>query len=80
MTAFTVGWVYNLRDGNATTSAGSLVGIAIAFALIATLAVALRFYVRLTRATKTLALDDWIALGAAVCMRRRFDSCNLIVV
>lgn len=66
MPDYTVGWVYNLQDENATSDAESLIAVAIAFAVIATLAVALRLYVRLTRASKSLALDDWIALVAAV--------------
>ena len=66
MPDYTVGWVYNLQDENAVSDAESLITVAITFAVIATLAVALRFYVRLTRASKTLALDDWIALVAVV--------------
>lgn len=66
MPDYTVGWVYNLQDENATTDAGSLITVAITFAVIATLAVALRFYVRLSRVSKSLALDDWIALIAVV--------------
>ena len=68
MPDYTVGWVYNLQDENAISDAESLIAVAVTFSVIATVAVALRFYVRLSRASKTLALDDWIALVAVVSL------------
>ena len=55
-----MGWVYNLKDPNAPTSAPRLIAIAIAFSILATLAICLRFGVR-ARTGKTIGLDDWAA-------------------
>ncbi len=68
MVSYTVGWVYNLVDPAATTSAGSLIAIAITFAVIAFLAVALRLYVRLGKQRNGLHLDDWVILVSLVCI------------
>lgn len=54
----TVGWVYNLDNPNATTSAPRLVAVALVFSTLATLAVALRFWIR-TKSVAGIGADDF---------------------
>ena len=63
--SLTVGWVYNLHDPAATTTAPRLITIAIIFSVLATLAIALRFTVRL-RSVAGLGLDDAAVLSSCV--------------
>lgn len=67
MPSYTVGWVYNLRDPNASTNAASLIAIAITFAVISTLSFALRAYVRLGKQRNGLQYDDYATLSSLVC-------------
>ncbi|KAL2216001.1 hypothetical protein M432DRAFT_647162 [Thermoascus aurantiacus ATCC 26904] len=60
-----MGWVYNLKDPNAPTSAPRLIAICVVFSTAAFLAVALRFYVRYTT-QRALWVDDYAALSSAI--------------
>jgi len=65
-----MGWVYNLKDPNAPTSAPRLIAICVVFSTAAFLAVALRFYVRYTT-QRALWVDDYAALSSAVGLSLR---------
>lgn len=60
-----MGWVYNLKDQNAPTTAPRLIAICMTFSAFALLAVALRFHMRL-QTEKGLWVDDYTSLFSAV--------------
>lgn len=63
--AFTNGWVYNLKVENPPTNAPRLIAIVLAFPIIAVLAVALRFGVRL-KTGRAIGPDDWWVVWSTV--------------
>ncbi len=69
---YTTGWVYDLRDPNARTSASRLIATAATLSAIACLAIMLRFYVRL-RLVSRLGADDFAALSSMVSYLQHWD-------
>ena len=63
--AWTKGWVYNLDVADVSTRAGRLIAICLAFPIIATLAVLLRFGVRI-RTGRSVGPDDYCVLASLV--------------
>jgi fucose 4-O-acetylase-like acetyltransferase len=66
MGAFTTGWVYNLKEANAPTATPRLIAAALAFPMIATLAILLRFYARARNSKRNIRLDDIAVLWSLV--------------
>ena len=60
-----MGWVYNLKTPDAPTEAPRLIAIAITLSAVASIAILLRLYVRIS-VTKQLRLDDYAALSSVV--------------
>ena len=56
-----MGWVYNLQDQNAPTSAPRLVAVALALPILATLAICLRMGIRI-KSERPFALDDFAVI------------------
>ena len=72
----TMGWVYNLQDQNAPSSAPKLVAIALVLTSLATLAVLLRLAIRF-KTKKPFALDDAAVIFALVGFHGYFRHCIL---
>ena len=69
-----MGWVYNLQDQNAPTSAPKLVAIALVLTSLATLAVLLRLAIRF-KTKRPFALDDAAVVFALVGFQVYFRHC-----